>query len=322
MAIVHELSWSASRAGTFGTCRRRYYHEYYGSWLGWDRGAEEVRKQTYLLKKMTRMPMLAGTVLHAALAEWFDRRAEGREMTEAEVAELALGDLRAGYKVSRDGGWRARPSKLTRLAEHHYGEDCIDEATDAAREYGSRFVERLKAGASCFFEAPELALARSAPPTDYLTVEGRAPGDRHARGLDTIELFGEKVYAIPDFALRTSEGGEPRYVVFDWKSGRPSERDEFQLGVYVLYAMQKWGAHPEEVVCIDAYLTRGEFVTKRFDEDAIAAISDRIESSLEEMRAVHFDADRSLGEPEAFPMVDEVSSRECTSCNYRELCGR
>jgi CRISPR/Cas system-associated exonuclease Cas4 (RecB family) len=322
MAIVHELSWSASRAGNFGTCKRRYYHDYYGSWLGWDRSAEEARKRTYLLKKMTRMPMLAGTVLHASLAEWFDRRAEGREMTESEVADFALGALRQGYKESRDGAWRARPSKLTHLAEHHYGEACIDESTDAARDYGSRFVERIKAGTATFFRAPELAEARAATPQDYLTVEGRAAGDRQARGLDTIELFGEKVYAIPDFALRSVEDGEPRYVVFDWKSGRPSERDEFQLGVYVLYAMQKWGARPEDVVCVDAYLTRGEFVTKRFDEPALAEISNRIERSLGEMRAVHFDADRSLGEPEAFPMIEDSGSRECASCNYRELCER
>jgi CRISPR/Cas system-associated exonuclease Cas4 (RecB family) len=111
-------------------------------------------------------------------------------------------------------------------------------------------------------------------------------------------------------------------VVFDWKSGRPSERDEFQLGVYVLYAMEKWGARPEEVICVDAYLTRGEFVTKRFDEGSLAAVSERIERSLEQMREVHFNADHSLGELEAFPMIEDASSRDCASCNYRELCGR
>ncbi len=40
------------------------------------------------------------------------------------------------------------------------------------------------------------------------------------------------------------------------------------------------------------------------------------------MKAVHFDADRSKGDPEDFPMVPEGDARECGTCNYREICGR
>ena len=38
-------------------------------------------------------------------------------------------------------------------------------------------------------------------------------------------------------------------------------------------------------------------------------------------REVHFNADDSAGDPEAFPMV-EAGSRECSMCNFRELCDR
>ena len=38
-------------------------------------------------------------------------------------------------------------------------------------------------------------------------------------------------------------------------------------------------------------------------------------------RQVHFNADDSTGDPEAFPMV-ETGSRECSMCNFRELCDR
>ena len=71
MALVHELSWSASRARMFQKCRRRYYLQYYLAWKGWDRQASDERQRAYLLKKMTRMPMLAGDALHRALEEWF-----------------------------------------------------------------------------------------------------------------------------------------------------------------------------------------------------------------------------------------------------------
>ena len=46
MVFAHELSWSVSRAGTFATCKRRYYNDYYFSWNGWDRSSPKARAMT------------------------------------------------------------------------------------------------------------------------------------------------------------------------------------------------------------------------------------------------------------------------------------
>jgi len=319
MALAHALSWSVSRAGTFDACRRRYYLDYYLGWNGWLRSAPESRQLAWRLKKMTRMPMLAGDVLHQAIAEHFDRRAEGRELPREELLALALKKLRAGYKESRDGAglWRDKPSQSVHLAEHHYEESCVDESTSAAGDYGKRFVGRLEAGAACFFEESRLAAVREVAPGDLLCVEGRAPARRDVRDLPTIELACTPVYAIPDLALRL----DGRVHVYDWKSGSPRPQDEFQLGVYALYAAETWGVAPEEVVCVDAYLTRGELVEKVHTREELEAIQARVEASLAEMRDLHFAADDDLGDEAAFPRVEE-GSRECESCNYRQLCDR
>jgi hypothetical protein len=50
-------------------------------------------------------------------------------------------------------------------------------------------------------------------------------------------------------------------------------------------------------------------------------VEERIEASIAEMRAVHFNADESAGDEEDFPKVEE-GSRECSMCNFRELCER
>lgn len=323
MAFEHELSWSVSRSGTFAACKRRYYCDYYLSWNGWLRDAPESRALAWRLKKMTRMPMLAGDVLHQAIAEYFDQKSEGREMLEDELVGFAVKKLRDGYKQSRDGGglWRSRPSQSTHLAEHHYKEESVDESTSAAGDYGKRFVERLQAGGKHFMTSDALASLHELEPSEILCVEGRAPGDRSSKDLPTIELFGTKVFAIPDFACQTTEEGKPHYWIYDWKSGSPREQDEFQLGVYTLYAMETWGAQPDQVTCVDAYLTKGELVAKQHTEMELEEISGRIEASLGEMRAVHFDAGSSAGDASVFPMVEE-GSRECSSCNYRELCER
>ncbi|MEZ6017055.1 MAG: PD-(D/E)XK nuclease family protein [Planctomycetota bacterium] len=311
MAIVHELSWSTSRARTFAACPRRYYFDYYLSWLGWERNAAPERRKAYLLKKMSRFPMLAGDLVHQGIAEYFRRRDQGLAYTLEEAKRDAVTALRAKYKESRDGAWKARPSKLCRLAEHHYEEPRIDEATGAAGEYGKRYVARMEACLTAFFEAPELADVRASEPASWLACEE----------MSTFELFGTKVFAVPDFAYRAPDG---RVHILDWKTGSPRPEDRFQLEVYAFYARETWGAAPEEIVAEDVYLESGERHAVEFTDATLAAAEARIERSLSEMKAAHFDADRGVGDPSRFPALalDSPEARECRSCNYRELCDR
>ncbi len=317
MAIVHELSWSTSRTRTFDTCRRRYYHDYYLSWLGWSRGADPDRRRAYLLKKMTRLPMLAGDIVHRAIAEWFARRDQGLAWSREEATAWAVTELRRGYKESRDGGWKARPAKSVRLAEHHYSEPRIDEADGSAAVYGKRYVERIEACIASFFEDPALADLRASEPADWLACEE----------MSTFELFDTKIFAIPDFAyldrVRGEGSNEPHVRIVDWKTGAPSDADRFQLEVYAFYARERWKVDPQATTAVDVYLqdrTTSEVRVTEADLDRTLA---DIEQALARMKAVHFDADRSVGDPEAFPMVDEgAAAHVCGSCNYRELCGR
>ncbi len=323
MAFAHELSWSVSRSGTFASCKRRYYNDYYFSWNGWDRSSPKERTEAWRLKKMTRMPMLAGDVLHQAIAEYFDQLSEGNGMSEDELIGMAVTKLRTGYKQSRDGQglWRSRPGQSVHLAEHHFKEACIDESTPAAGDYGKKYVERLQTGGHFFMTSPELESLHGLSPSEILCVEGRDPGDRASRDMPTIQLFDTKVFAIPDFACKTVENGRDHFWIYDWKSGSPRELDEFQLGVYTLYAMEKWGATPEQVTCVDVYLTSGELRAMCHNQAEIDSILARMEESLGEMRSMHFDAGLQAGSPDDFPMTPP-DSFECGTCNYRELCGR
>ena len=73
-----------------------------------------------MLKKMTRMPMLAGDLVHQAIERFFEARRRGQEIDLEECQAWAVGELREAYKTSRSGLWKTRPSKLVHLAEHHY----------------------------------------------------------------------------------------------------------------------------------------------------------------------------------------------------------
>lgn len=313
MAFKHELSWSVSRSGTYAGCPRSYYYNYYLSWLGWKWDAPQERQLAYRLKKLTRLPMWAGDCLHDALAAWFGERRSGRERGADWVRDRALSELRRGFRESRDRGadWQRRPSKVTRLAEHYYGESSVDESGDNAKDYGTRFVERIESGVETFFGAAELERVRSVDPSQYLACEE----------LGTIELFDTKVFAIPDFAFRDDDG---TVWIYDWKTGSPREQDLFQLTMYVHYAQAVWDVDPDAVVCVDAYLPRSEFVERRFDAAEREAALERTQQSIEAMRQVHFDADEGIGDAEDFPLIpaDSPESRSCAQCGFRELCGR
>ena len=77
----------------------------------------------------------------------------------------------------------------------------------------------------------------------------------------------------------------------------------------------------EQVETADAYLATDELEMARHTTADMVPVEERIEASIAEMREVHFNADRATGDAEAFPKV-EVGSRECSMCNFRELCDR
>ena len=73
----------------------------------------------------------------------------------------------------------------------------------------------------------------------------------------------------------------------------------------------------------DVYLLTGEVAEVQVSDEALEDALGRIEASIGEMRAVHFNADGSKGDPGDFPMVSEDRAGfECSGCNFRELCDR
>jgi hypothetical protein len=318
MALKHSLSWSTSRASGFKTCKRRYYLDYYQSWKGWVPIEGSPRRQAYLLKKMTRMPMYTGSCVHDAIESWLKAHREGQAMDRETLIQTAVNALREGYRDSRDamrkGRWDGIDKRSVRLAEHRYKEPSIDEPSGAAGDYGRRHLEIIETSLKTFFEHPALERVRNVDPEDILGIEE----------MGTIDLLGTPVYAIPDFAMVSQDGPLPHAWIYDWKTGSERERDADQLAAYVLYAGETWGVAPEDVTCVAAYLAKGEVREHRFTSEEVEAMAARIATSIQEMEALHFDADEELGDPERFPKVadDEAGMRICGRCNYRAICDR
>ncbi|MFP8881723.1 MAG: PD-(D/E)XK nuclease family protein [Myxococcota bacterium] len=313
MALTHEFAWSASRASNFEVCRRRHYYHYYGGWLGWDRGAEPERQQMYQLSKLTRMPMVAGNAVHQSLARYF-REKPGHLADAKDVTDWAVSQLRQCFKESQSGMWRQRPAKYTHLAEHHFREDSVRDR-EAVTAYGKSFVERIERCVQGFFAMSDLAWVRDASPDDYVFVEDQESA------FDSFTLQNIKIFGTPDFALRDTAG---HIHLYDWKTGRPTDVDAFQLHVYAILAREKWNVPLEQFTAYDAYLNDGKVVRCEITADSLTAAEGRIQASADAMRELHFDADRGLGDPEPFPRIpfDSPAAHACDRCNFREPCGR
>lgn len=314
--LQHQLSWSVSRAGSFRRCERQYYHDYYLSWLGWQSNSDAVRQQAYRLKKMSRTPMLAGSIVHEAIQDWLQAKQSGQLILPETVTASAVSRLRAAFGESAtakaDGRWEYARKGDTRLAEHYYGEAISVPGADT-EAYVARYEAVVETCLNNFFALPDLEPVRAADPQDYLAIES----------MGTFQVAGTPVYAVPDFAFARQDEPDatPEVWIFDWKTGKQRALDSHQLAVYVLYAMSRWGVIPEDVVCVLAYLTDGSFDVHRFTIEEIESVAQRIVTSIETMRERHFDAGLGLGDASLFPKrpEDEEGLRACSYCNYREI---
>lgn len=289
-----------------------HYHQYYGGWRGWDREEPRERQQTYMLGKLQRMPMLAGNIVHLCLARHFHAKPQDR-MNADQMAEAGADMLREHFRESQQEMWRRRPAKYTHLAEHYYHEDTVRDR-DAVAEYGKDFVQRIRDCTRGFFESPDLAWVREASPDSYVYVEEE--GRFHS-----FEFEGTKIFGTPDFALQDRQGVVHLY---DWKTGKPSESDAFQLHVYALYAELEWEVPLERFRAYDVYLGSRDVVACEISPASLDEARARIRASIEAMRELHFDADREMRSPAAFPQIpaDSPEARGCRRCRFRELCQR
>jgi len=293
-----ELSWSVSRGREFRRCRRESWYARYGSWGWWQEDPRGERWRLMVLKNLTSLPAFVGDCLHRGIAAWFEERRAGRDGLDARwLFERSREHFREGWRDSARGTWKVKPNQRVHLAEHHYGPAPSRERTDAMRD----LLERASA---YFVEDPTLAPARDAPPESWLAVEA----------LDTFELAGTKIYAVPDFAHRDGE----HVHIWDWKSGRPRDEDLFQLHAYALYARERWDVPPRAVRLHAAYLGAGEVRSVDVDPARLDEVEREVEAAIAELRAVHYDPDREAPRLELWP--PEPETRKCGDCRFREVC--
>jgi CRISPR/Cas system-associated exonuclease Cas4 (RecB family) len=281
------FSWSASRHDTFATCRRRYYYSYYASLED-----DEVRR----LKKLSALPLWAGSVVHDAIESFLRTNDElpSPEAQEALVRSVVHSGMVSDWRESEAGSLRFR------LFEHEYGVPVEQEDKRIA-------VTTVMRSLRSFFRSATLRRALEMGRARWLALED----------LVSFHVGEVEVFLRMDFAFRDGDG---RVVIVDWKTGRGEGRfNEVQVAGYALYATEKgWVGDPEEISTELNYLVVPKAVRRGVDARKVEHARRFVERSARDMKALLLDPVANLARLEDFPMIDRP--QVCRRCNFRRLC--
>jgi CRISPR/Cas system-associated exonuclease Cas4 (RecB family) len=282
-----EFSWSVSRHDAFMRCRRRYFYSYY---------AAPEDPEVARLKRLSALPLWAGSVVHETIEELLKARAElpTPEEQEAIVRAAVHSRMLTEWRESEAGSVRFR------LFEHEY-----EVPVDA--EDKKILVGTVMRSLRNFFRSATLRDAYAAGRERWLSVED----------LVSFQIEGVPVFLRMDLAYRAKDG---RVVIVDWKTGRGEGRfNAVQLAGYALYAAEQgWVGDAEELVTELAYLVVPRYVRRGVTRGMLDHARAFIAKSARGMRALLLDPVANLARLEDFPMVDRPQA--CRRCNFRRLC--
>ena len=227
-ALANEFSWSRTRDNIFQECRRRYYLHYYGSWGGWDPGADPAIRALYVLKQLGTRHMWAGRVVHEAVERALQALRDGHVLSEASLIDDTVRQMRQEWKGSRDGVYREAP-KRPGLFEHEYGVPVKPGEWQALREHVVRCLRN-------FHRLPLLADIKRTPVERWILLED----------IGSFPWEGTRIVTAPDFGYWSRDD---RLQLVDWKTGGGGTGASLQLGGYALYASRSSGWICRESTC-------------------------------------------------------------------------
>lgn len=301
--IQNELTWSKSRHEKLKECPRAYYLHYYGSWGGWDAAAPPAVRELYVLKQLSSRWQWAGSLVHDAVEKTLLRVKRGGPLRPVDdLVEQTRRRARAQWATSREKGYWRSPKENPGLLEHEYAEPVAD------AEWKRIWLDVVEGSLRALYASEVFRVIQEVPRDRWLTVDE----------LDSFVFEGTKVWVAIDFAYRDDRG---HVHVLDWKTGGQRDVDQVQVGIYALYAQQKWQVPAAEVTGGLVYLKGGATrVDVPVDELALERCRQVMRGSIAEMRERLDDPAENTASMSRFPMPE--TRERCGRCPFRRPCGR
>lgn len=310
----NKFSLSDSQLNTFSQCPRKWWFSRYGSWGGWEKNADPRTREVYRLKNLSGIYLWTGNRVHEALKKTITTWVETGVCPDEEiVVQEFLETLRREYRDSKNHpAGESFPKGFVKLIEHDDPDRAISD------EKFKEVVDRAVASIRGFYKTSVYQkLAKLSPE------ERREAVLRKDDVLETveIEIDGRKipVYVTLDLAIKTNAGS---LFIVDWKTGKPSQKHEDQLGLYVLFSSRKLGFSPEETAFAPIYLAyepeSSDYVvaTTALVEDAERRLVVEGGKILSKVK----DPENGVAEEENFEPIPKKGLFGCGGCEFRRVC--
>jgi hypothetical protein len=272
------------------------------SWEGWLANASQEKRQAYMFKNMTTLPMFVGSIVHDVVESIITDLRNGKEPPSVEAAQkVAVERLRKGWIDSTKKRWTKSAKQYTNLAEHYYQEEVSKERADA-------YKHKLLACIYAFYNCRLFKLMEKLGPDNWITIEE----------FQKFQLKdGEEVAVRIDCGFRY----EGKVYLVDWKSGRVTPGTVEQLVTYAMYALKEgWAKKVEDIVIVPAYL----FAWSDIGEEAIqrgAVTMKHVQRQAGTIRSEYpllRQAYQNRDNQEHFPRTDD--EKACRFCQFRGMC--
>lgn len=299
-----EFSWSFSRNSLFRECRRAYFYYYYASWGGWDRNVNVFIRRAYILKNIRNTDAWIGDIVHQVIKWILESKINCTPnlfndkgiMSHTQAVLKAKKMLSLTWEQSRSRQWEKNVKNNLNLFEHYYDIEMDRDILASKLQKVTKSLRSIYSGG--FLDS-----------LDQIAKDGFLTIDE----LDSFDFEGTKLYAIPDFAVRNNG-----YILYDWKTGKPYDKDVLQLSCYILYAMSKWKANPSDIKIIPVYLAQDGELFEAIKPVELEEVKNYIRDSIKEMKSVLIDLENNKTDIKNCPKMDNTII--CKRCRFKEIC--
>jgi hypothetical protein len=302
MNKVKELSWSLSKNKMFEQCPRRYYYHYhFAPQAKYCSDASEDLRLAGEMRCIKSLDMWVGEIVHGAIQWTLELINCGKAPSEKDIRSEVKRRLSEGWKASKNRLWRTCQEDIyPNLFEHYYkipvNESTINRLKDKAYTSTSNFIK-----------------------SDVFNHIGNAPQDRWLP-IERYAAFRLKellMYVKFDFAMREGK----QLVVYDWKTGKPSEDTIHQLMCYAAYTADKWQVPYENVkVCAVHLYPELELIEQPVTLEGIDKLYTYVKRGFDAMIKCLRDPQRNIAVMEDFPMTENLL--HCAYCNFKGICSQ
>lgn len=300
-----EFSWSFSRHKTLLDCELKYYHSYYSSHNGWLMTMkDQVKKHTYRLKRLSNLEMVLGEQVHEYIEKMIDSKNEDNMFNEKDMYTHIWSNIERiiNHSFSQYLQWYEKPKSVLMLHEVYYENNIPTDTLSTLKKRLEKIVNHL-------FQNE----------TFLDVINNRVAVERDSEKFRYMINKGIKIWLKMD--LYYTNPVTQKHTVVDWKTGKSSRDDRYQLSLYSNYISKSSSISDLDKIEIkNEYLLANESKSYSIKQVDINNMRSLVDISINQMKSYLKDCEGNIPLDITFFKKTTVEST-CSKCNFKEICG-